>query len=68
MSGNDFKEWMKKRKLRVADVAARTNLDPNTVYAFRRGESVRRTTVDIINRFVREYDSDPHVERKAFAS
>lgn len=57
MSGTEFKAWMKGRDLRVADVASTTNLDTNTVYAFIREESVRRTTKDILIRYAREFDA-----------
>jgi predicted transcriptional regulator len=56
MSGSEFTKWMKENGLRVADVASKTGLDPNTVYAFRRGESVMRSTIRLINDFVADYE------------
>ena len=59
MTSKQFVEWMKIQGLRVSDVASATKLDPNTIYAYRRGESVRRTTIDILLRFVSEYKPVP---------
>ncbi len=56
MTGRQFEKWMKARRLRVSEIASATGLDPNTVYAFRREEPTRRTTKDILIRFVSEYD------------
>ena len=57
MTGKQFEKWMKQNSLRVSDVASKTKLDPNTIYAFRRGVSVRETTVDILLRFVSEFEA-----------
>ena len=57
MTGKQFESWMKQHGLRVSDVAVKTKLDPNTVYAFRRGVSVRRTTVDLLLRFVADFEA-----------
>jgi hypothetical protein len=59
VTGTEFTRWMKIMRLRVADVASQTGLDPNTIYAFRRGEVVRRTTTDILLRFMAEYNQHP---------
>ena len=56
MTGKQFIAWMKVRKLRVPDVAARTGLSSNTIYAFRRDESVHHLTRKEIMDFVATYD------------
>lgn len=56
MTGKQFKNWMKEQGLRVTDIASETKLGTNTIYAFRRGQDVRPTTVDILNQFVQRYE------------
>ena len=56
MNGAEFTKWMKEQGLRVSDVASKTGLDPNTVYAFRRGQTVNRTTVHLLLSFVASYE------------
>jgi hypothetical protein len=57
MSGPDFVKWMKVHELRVSDVASKTKLDPNTIYAFRRGKSVNPATKEALRRFVSDYEA-----------
>jgi hypothetical protein len=64
MTGKQFTKWMRENDLRVPDIASKTGLDPNTVYAFRRDKSVNRTTKDILMRFVEEYEAS-QTNRKA---
>gem|GEM_PF-2570509 len=66
MTGTDFIKWMKQRGLRVADVASKTGLNTNTVYAFRRGQPVHRSTEFLLERFKDEYDRT-QVSRRAVA-
>lgn len=63
MTGKDFKEWMKRNGLRVSDIASKTGLDPNTIYAYRRDQNVHRTTRDILNRFVTEFSKQRSVHK-----
>jgi uncharacterized protein YbgA (DUF1722 family) len=57
VTGKEFVTWMRQRKIRVAEVAFHTGLDTNTIYSFRRGESVSRSTITLINHYVADYEA-----------
>ena len=67
MTGKQLTKWMKEHGVRVADLAHTTGLGTNTVYAFRREESVATSSRMAILRFVSDFEAKAKEGRKAVA-